>query len=155
MLGTILSFLGGSTVRMVWGEVSAYLTARQDHRYELERLELQGRLDAAQHDRNQAAIRLQAELGVQTIRVQGEVDVDKLAALTFDKAVEQTGKSTGFVWIDAWNASIKAALATEVMLMLGLHYYRVGWVLDDRGWELAGAVLGVYLADRFLFRRNK
>lgn len=38
MIEAILSFLGGSTLRMVWGEVSAYLTRKQDHQHEVERI---------------------------------------------------------------------------------------------------------------------
>ena len=31
----------------------------------------------------------------------------------------------------------------------------VGWVLDDNGWSICGAALGIYLADRSLFKRGK
>ena len=36
-----------------------------------------------------------------------------------------------------------------------LHFYRAGWVLDEQGWALVGAVLGIYVADRTLFKRGK
>lgn len=154
-MGALVSFLGGSVFRMIWGEVSAWFTAKQEHAHEMDRMELQGRLDAAQHERSQEAIKLQAELGVQTIRVQGEVDLDKIDAESFGKGVELTGKSTGVKFIDAWNAGIRAALATECMVLISLFYYQNDWKLDANGWELAGAALGIFIADRQLFRRGK
>ena len=60
MISALIAFLGGSFVRMLMGEVAAWWTKRQDHSQEMDRMRLQGELDAAQHDRNQAAIRLQA-----------------------------------------------------------------------------------------------
>lgn len=154
-MSAFLTFLGGSVFRMLWGEISAMFNKHQDHQHELDRLRLQEEHDAAQHARQMEMIRLQHEQGVQIVRVQGEVDLDKLAAATFDKGVELAGRSTGIKWVDAWNASIRAILATEVMILIFLHHYQIGWKLDDRGWELAGAVLGVFVADRFLFRRGK
>ncbi|WP_157266338.1 hypothetical protein [Azohydromonas aeria] len=155
MLTTLLSFLGGSFVRAIWGEVSAWITARQDHRFEVERMKLQAEMDAAQHEREQAAIRLQHELGVQTIRVQADADLARLDAQAFAGAMEMTARPSGVRWVDAWAAAVRPALATLCLALLALHFHRSGWVLDDRGWELVGAVLGVYVADRTLFRRGK
>lgn len=155
MLSALLSFLGGSAFRMLWGEVSHWITEARDHRREIERMRVQGELDAAQHSRNLEAIRVQAELGVQTIRVQGEADLSRLDALTFQKGVELTATTTGFRWIDAWNSAIRAAIATMCMWLILRHYAVLGWRLDDRGWELCGAALGLFIADRMLFRRGK
>jgi len=155
MFSTLLSFLGGSVFRMLWGEVSSWVTARQDHKHEVERMRLQGELDAAQHGRNLEAIRVQAELGVKTIQVQAEADIGRIDAEAFSKAVEGTSKPTGITWVDAWNGLIRPLLATECMLLVSLHFHSKGWVLDDRGWELAGAALGIFVADRVLFRRGK
>lgn len=155
MIASLLSFLGGSVFRMIWGEVSAFLTARQEHAHELQRLRLQMEADAAQHDRQQAAIRLQHELGVQTIRVQADADLSKLDAQAFGEAVSLTGKTTGFAFVDIWNGIIRPALATECMFLVTLHFYRHNWTLDEQGWALIGAALGIFVADRSLFKRNK
>lgn len=155
MFSALLSFLGGSVFRMIWGELSAAWTKAQDHKYELAMLEIQGKLEAEKHARELESIRLQADLKVEVIRVQGEARALELDLQTFAKGVELTSTSTGFKLVDAWNASIRAALATGVMVLIGLHYWRAGWVLDVRGWELAGAILGLYTADRMLFRRGK
>lgn len=155
MLMTILSFLGGSAFRMLWGEVSSWLTARQEHGFEIERMKLQGDLDAAQFARSQQAIKLQADLGVQTIRVQSDAELGKIDADSFGRAVDLTGKASGIKWVDAWNGVIRPALATECMLLVTLHFWRHGWALDDNGWALVGAALGIFVADRTLFKRGK
>ena len=162
MLTTLMSFLGGGALRALWGELSHLLTAyleqqraAAEHNFEIERLKLQESFDAAQHARNLEAQRLQAELGVQVIRVQSEADLALRDAAAFDKAVEQVRQPSGFAFIDAWNAAIRPALASLVLFLIVKFYATHGWVLDDRGWELAGGVLGVYIADRVLFRRGK
>lgn len=155
MFSGLISFLGGSVFRMLWGEISAIWTKAQDHKHEMERMQLQSKIDADEHSRRIEMIKLQHAQGVEVIRVQGDYKLDELAAMTFDKGVEIAGRMTGFKFVDIWNSAIRAALATEMMLLISLHYCNKGWVLDDKGWELAGAVLGVFVADRFLFRRGK
>lgn len=154
-MGALLSFLGGSVFRMIWGEISSFITARQEHAHEMERMRFQAEQDDKQHARQVEMITLQHQQGVEVIRVQGEVDLTKLDAIAFQTGVELTGKSTGFKLVDAWNAAIRAALATDMMVLVTMHYHKVGWTLDANGWELAGAALGVFVADRTLFRRGK
>lgn len=155
MFTTIISFFGGSVFRMIWGEVSSWMTARQDHGHEIDRMRLQGDLDAAAHKRSQEAIKTQAELGVQTIRVQGEADLSRIDADVFSKGVELTGRLTGFAVVDIWNGIIRPMLATECMLLWSLHLYRHNWTLDEQGWALVGAALGIFVADRSLLKRGK
>ncbi|WP_157991730.1 hypothetical protein, partial [Caldimonas tepidiphila] len=95
MISALLSFLGGSVFRMLWGEISAMLTARQDHRHEIERLRLQGELEAAQHARVQDSIRLQHELGVRTITVQAEADQGRIEADAWATVSRATAARTG------------------------------------------------------------
>lgn len=151
----VTGFFGGTTFRMIWGEASAWLTSRQDHKQELDRMELQGRLDAAQHEREMASIKLQHDIGVDVIRVQSEADLEKLDTDIFSKGVDNLFKSSGIKIVDGWKSVIQPALATMAMVMVGLHYNNLGWRLDDKGWELCGAVLGLFIADRQLFRRGK
>ncbi|MGL4640964.1 MAG: hypothetical protein ACRCVX_14680 [Shewanella sp.] len=155
MIGTLLSFFGGTAFRMLWGEISAMITARQEHKFEVERMRIQAELDLQAHTLRMESMRFQAEMGVKEIQVKGESDLALLDAETFSRGVELTGKSTGFWLIDGWNASIRAAAATMMLVLIALDFNQKGWVLDARGWELAGAVLGLYLADRMLFRRGK
>jgi hypothetical protein len=155
MISAILSFFGGSVFRMIWGEVSSWMTARQDHAHEIERMEAQGKLDAAQHARNLEAIRLQSELGVKEITVKADAMLDQTDADLFRAGVELTGKSSGVSWVDAWNGSIRPLLATICIGLWVLHVHRAGWVLDEQGWSIVGAALGIFVADRALLKRGK
>ena len=155
MLATLISFFGGTAFRMLWGEVTAMWNKAQDHKHEIERMRLQAELDAAQHERNLKAIELQAALQVKVIEVAARGEVDKTEALAWMEAVRSVGAKSGIWLVDLWNGVIRPALATMCAALVVLHYYRAGWVLDEQGWSLVGAVLGIYVADRALFKRGK
>lgn len=154
MLTSLLAFFGGSVFRMLWGELAAIWTRRQEHQYEIERIKLQERLEAAQHARQLEAQAQQAALKVKVIQVAAEAQVSGLEASAWQEAVKLTGFKSGLSWVDAWNALIRPALATWAVVMITGHYC-TWWALDARGWELCGAVLGIYVADRALFKRGK
>lgn len=154
MLSGILSFLGGSLMRTIWGEVAAWLTARQDHRFELERLRLQGDLDAAQHARNLDALRVQADLGVKTIQLQAEADMARVDGQAFRDAVQAVGRPIGVAWVDAWNATIRPGVATWAVVMMTASELGV-FVMSETTAGVAFAALGIYLADRALGKRSK
>jgi hypothetical protein len=154
MIEAILSFLGGSTLRMVWGEVSAYLTRKQDHQHEVERMKLQAELDAGQHARTLSSLRLQGELGVKTIEVQSEGAVDQLEAQGWLEAVKATGRATGVRWVDAWNSAIRPGVATWGIVMLTAEAMRLLVVTDGTA-SVVYAFLGIFAADRSLGKRGK
>lgn len=154
MITSILSFFGGSVFRMIWGEVSAWLTKRQDHSQELDRMRLQAELDAAQHTRNMESIRVQADLGVKTIQVQAEAVIGEIEAQGWLEAVRGTAKVIGIAWVDAWNAVIRPGVATWSVLMMTLGEFGA-IVLSDNTLAVASAALGIYLADRNLMKRGK
>jgi hypothetical protein len=155
MIATLLSFLGGTAFRMLWGEISAFVNKKQDHYYEIERMRLQGDMDAAAHARNLEAVRLQAELGVQMIRVQGEADVWRDESEAWGDAVRSIGRRSGIWFIDAWNGAIRPAVATVCLFLWTRHLHTHGWVLDEQSWMILGAALGLYIADRSLTKRGK
>lgn len=155
MFSALFSFLGGSAFRMVWGEVSAYFTRKQEQKMELERMRLQGDLDSAAHARNMESIRLQADLGVKVIEAQREADADRIAAGAWASLVEGTTKLTGLKFIDYWNQAIRPALATMAMVVVVAQVVQNGFVLTDWDKELVAAILGIYVADRSLSKRGK
>jgi hypothetical protein len=155
MFSLLFSFLGGSAFRMIWGEISHMLTARQEQAHEVERLRLQGELDAAQHARNLESIRVQAELGVKTIQVQAEADLGRVDAQGFYDAVRDLNKPSGLWFVDGWNGIVRPATATVVLWLWILALYRSGWVMAEWDKELAGAVLGFFFASRELTKRGK
>ena len=154
MITALISFLGGSVFRMIWGEFSAYFSKKQEHSMEIERIKLQGELDAAQHARNMESITVQAGLQVKTIQVQAEGVVTQIEADGWLEAVKATGKAVGVAWVDAWNAIIRPGVATWAVIMMTLGEFGV-IALSDNTLAISGAALGIYLADRALFKRGK
>lgn len=154
MLTTLIGFLGGSAFRMLWGELSSYFQKKQDHQFEIERMRLQGDLDAAQHERNLAAIRVQADMQVKVIEVAAQGEVDKTMASAWQDVVKATTAVTGIWLVDLWNGIIRPLLAT-VAIVMWVGHVAGAWGLDQDSWTLVGAVLGIYVADRTLFKRGK
>lgn len=155
MFSALISFFGGSAFRMIWGEVSHWITARQDQAHEIERLKLQGDLDAKAHARNLESLRLQSELGVKTIEAQREADLDRLDVGAFATAVADVGRQTGIKIIDIWNGAIRPLLATLAIGVVVVEIGCNGFVLSEWDRELIGAILGIYVADRSLAKRGK
>jgi hypothetical protein len=153
-MSALLSFLGGSAFRMVWGEASAFITKRQDHKYELERLQHQERLDAATHERNLAGMRVQHDLGIKEIYVQQEAATAAGELDAWVETVKATGRMTGVAWIDGWNQSIRPAVATAALVAMfidiAMNQRLTAWHI-----EVFSAALGIYLADRTLHKRGK
>lgn len=155
MFSALFSFLGGSVFRMIWGEVASWMTAKQDHSFEMERMRLQGDQEAAQHERNQAAIKLQAELGVKTIQVQGDYAIGQIEAEGWSAAVKDAMKPTGIYLVDMWNGIIRP-LAASIALILWVQALNAqGWKMTDWDMELVGVILGFFFASRELFKRGK
>jgi len=154
-MSALLSFLGGSVFRMIFGELSAWLNKATDHKFEIERLRLQGDLDAAQHERNLAALRVQAELGVQTIRVQGEADAARIELEGWAGAVKQSMVPTGLLFVDAWNGIIRPLAATIAIWLWVVALNAQGWRMGDWDRELCGAILGFFFASRMMQRLGK
>jgi len=155
MFSAILSFLGGSAFRMIWGEISHWLTARQEHAQEIERMRLQGELDAAAHARNLEAIKVQADLGVKTIQVQAEADMGRIDAEGFYAAAREAMKPTGVWLVDLWNGIVRPLCATIAIALWVLALKRAGWTMGAWDMELVSGVLGFFFADRSLGRRGK
>lgn len=154
MFSAVLSFLGGSAFRMLWGEISSWLNKKQDHEHEMERIRLQAELDAAQHARNLESIRVQADLGVKTIVAQAEADVGRIEAEGWLEAVRTTGKAIGVAWVDAWNAAIRPGGATWAIAMLTLDAFAVAKVGENTA-QVCFAFLGLFVADRTLGKQGK
>jgi hypothetical protein len=155
MFTALFSFLGGSVFRMVWGEVSAFITARQDHSFEVERMRLQGELDAAQHARNQDAIKLQHDMGVDTIRVQADADIGRIETDGWYAAVKDSMKPVGVAWVDAWNGMIRPLAATIAIGLWVLALAQQGFTTTDWDKQLTGVILGFFFASRELLKRGK
>lgn len=150
-----LSLLGGSAFRMLWGELSAYFTRKQEHAQEVERMKLQGELADKEHARNIETIRVQSDLGIKLIEVQRDADISRTESDAWASLVESTAKKTGYKAIDVWNMAIRPLLASFAILVVAGDVIRSGFVLSEWVMELVSAILGIYLADRSLSKRGK
>lgn len=151
----LLSFLGGSAFRMIWGEASAYFTRKQEHAQEVERMKLQGELADKEHARNLESIRVQNELGIKVIEVQSKAALDEIETDAWASLVKNTTTKTGYAFIDVWKMSIQPALASFALMVVAGDVIRSGFVLAAWIVELVCSILGIYVADRHLTRRGK
>lgn len=154
-MSALISFLGGSAFRMIWGEVSAFLTAKQNHKHELQRLSLQERIDGASHARNLEAMRLQSDLGIKVIESQRDAHISQSEVDAWAQAVSDVGKSTGIQWLDILNGSVRPILAYLSIAMVVASVIQNGWVLTALAADVVCAILGIYVADRSLSKRGK
>lgn len=154
-LSGLISFLGGSVFRMIWGEVSAYFKARQEHTQEMDSMRLQGELEDARHKRDLERIQLQSELGVKEVTVAGDLAIQKTEAEAFVEAMKAASKPTGIPWIDAWNGSVRPQFAEVALVLWLLKLVSQGFVMDEFDMSLLGIIAGFFFADRSLSKRNK
>lgn len=155
MFSALFSFLGGSAFRMLWGEIAAWVSSKQEHSHEIERMRLQAELDAAQHARNLEAQRLQAELGIKEIAVRSEADLALQDLDVWGKAIDNAGKATGFMLVDVWNGIIRPLVATIAVILWVLALNSQGWKMTEWDKEIVGVVFGFFFASRELAKRGK
>lgn len=148
MLATLVSFLGGTAFRLIFGAIMDWLNKRQDHQHEMELQRLQSDLEAARHSRDLERIRLQADLKVTEVKVMGDVAEQKAMADAFLEAVRGVGTRTGVAFVDAWNASIRPAGATISLVVWVGTMIVAGAVLTEFDQTLIAAFLGVFVGER-------
>lgn len=151
----ILTFLGGSAFRMIWGEASSYFNKKQDHQHEIEMLKLQSELDDKANQRQMESLRLQAEMGVKMVEIQKDAAVATEEAKAFTEAMKEAFKPTGIFWIDAWNGTIRPQFAQVALILWFLKLCTQNFVMDDWDMGLVAGILGYFIADRSLGKRNK
>ena len=140
---------------MIWGEVAAFVKARQDHRHELDLLTAQAQLEAQAFERNQSALRLQSELGIRKVQVQAEADLERIDAAGFYSAVGDAMKPVGVAWVDAFNAAIRPVAASICLILWVFELAVAGWVMREWDQMLVATILGFFFASRELTKRGK
>jgi hypothetical protein len=155
IFSALLSFLGGSAFRMIWGEISNFMNKKQDHEFELQRLKMQQELDAQTHQRMMESLRLQSDLGIKTIEAKSEADLNLADAGAFSEAMKHAFTQTGNFIIDAWNGGIRPAAATIVLVLWLMKVIQAGGVMDGFDQELVCAILGFFFADRSLGKKGR
>jgi hypothetical protein len=155
MFSALFSFLGGSVFRMIWGEVSTWVTARQEHAHEIEKMKLQSDIDEKIHAQNMEALRVQSELNIKDVTVKSAAELDNIDATGFYSAFEAAEKPSGIQLVDGWNKSIRPLCATICIGLWVLAIYHNSFVIASFDMELICTILGFYFADRSLGKRGK
>lgn len=155
MFSAILSFLGGSFVRMVWGEASAWITQAREHKREIERMRVQAELEDRQHARAMESMRLAKELELEVVRVQGDKAIELAEVEGWAKSVERGQQPSGIWIVDLWNGTIRPAAATIALWLWVRHLYVANWAMAGRDWDMVCAILGWFFADRTMSKKSK
>jgi hypothetical protein len=155
MLSALISFLGGSVFRMIFGEVASYFQKKQDHAHELARMEFQRELEREQHERMQAALKTQHEMGIKTIEVQGEQTANAIEMQGWANAVANATATTGVFIVDLWNGVIRPSAATIALFLWVLALNSQSWKMNDWDQNLVGVILGFFFANRAMQKNGK
>ena len=155
MFSALFSFLGGSVFRMIWGEASAFINKREDHKQELATMQVQAQLDSEKHIREMESLKLQSELGLKTVEVQAQAAIDKGDADAFVAAMNKSFTPSGITWVDAWNGVIRPAAASIVLFLWVAKLASQGFIMQNYDQELSGVVLGFFFANRALGQSGK
>lgn len=151
-MGGLISFLGGTAFRWLFGEALDFLKRRQEMRSEVELMRLQHDLERERHQWQQEAIAAHAAMGIKVIEAQAEATERAGAAEAFLAAVQGVNAASQRPdWVGVWNAAIRPLLATvAIVALLG---ESLGWMtLSALFAEVSCAVLGVFVGERIRAR---
>lgn len=154
-MSALLSFLGGSAFRAIWGEVSSAWTKYQDHKHELAMMDIQAKIDEQRHRQQMDMITKQAELGIKTIEAQSSAKVDELETEAWLSAVRNASAPTGIHWLDIARGLVQPVLAYIAIIIWLSAMNAQGWNITEWDKELVSAIFGMYLANRHLTYRGK
>lgn len=147
-MSALLSFLGGSAFRAIWGEIAGWVQRQQEHKHEVEMADINAKAEADRHQRSLESMRLQNDLGIKTIQIKADADIALSDAQAFALAMESANKPTGIRWVDAWNGLIRPLAASIAILLWVFALNEQGFKMGDWDKELVGVILGFYFAHR-------
>ena len=145
----LISFLGSAGLRWLVGELLGIFKAREDRKAEVEMLRLQADLDRERAERQRLAVADAAAAGVKLVEAQREASASDYADKMMLEAMEQIGRPSGVAWVDAWNGSIRPALATaSILLLIGNALAPGHIILTGIVGEVVCGALGLYVGGR-------
>lgn len=116
-MSAILSFLGSAIFRWLLEKIFGLFERGQDHRQELERMQLQASIDAETHMRNLEALEVQSRLKLDLIREEVRGAVEQADAQAFIESIKSGSRPTGIKLLDAWNGAIRPFVSTVCVLV--------------------------------------
>lgn len=144
----LYSLLGGTAFRLILTFVMERYKDWQEFKIEKARIELQNKLENDQAERHVKMLTAQKLAGVSVIHAEKEVVADIVDTKSFDLAVKNLNKPTGFKELDAWNSAIRPTLATLCIILWVLALAKRDWLLTPWDLELISAVLGIFIGSR-------
>lgn len=108
----IISFLGSAVFRWALEKLFGLAERKQDHAQEIERLQVQAKVDADQHLRNLEVLEVQSRLKLDLIKEETRGAVEQADAQAFIESIRSASKPSGFAPIDAWNSAIRPFVST-------------------------------------------
>lgn len=154
-MSALLSFLGGSMARAIWGEISAAWTKYQDHKHELAMMEIQAKIDSQRHAQMMEMITRQSELGIKVIEAKTDAAISEAETGAWVEAVKNSTAPTGIHWLDIFRGLVQPILAYIAIIIWVSALNAQGWQVTDWDKELVSAIFGMYLANRHLSSRGK
>ena len=154
MLSALISFLGGSVFRMIWGEVSSYVTKKQDHENGISLIKAQDEVNGNQFTRDLEKAKVMSALGITEIQAKTDSALLTKDADAFAEAMKTINAKVDIAWVDAWNGIIRPLAATTAILLWWFCLYTQGFVLGEWDKELVGVILGFYFAHRVFVNKK-
>lgn len=163
-MGGLLSFLGGTAFRWLFGEIIGFFKARQEHAQELERMRLEHEQARDRQQWQREAVQAAAQAGIRLVEAQSEAARGAAADAAFLAAVQSVGavseeagtvsERPGFVgWLAglavALNAFIRPELAqVSILLIAGSAIWPQHVVLTGLVGEVVCGALGLFVGER-------
>jgi len=149
-MGGLLSFLGGTAFRWLFGALIDQWNSYQEHKHEVAMLELQHKIDADKNQWQREAIKLQAEMGVKVIEAQTAAASSAAADAAFNLAIQGVNEASRREdWVGKFNAFIRPELAqVSILLLAGSAIWPQHITLTPLVTEVICGVLGVFVGDR-------
>lgn len=154
-LPALISFLGGATARALIGHVIKWFEQKQTHMQEQESLRLQDELAQNAHVRQLDLIKQQSDLKLGEIKLVGENAIGIAEAQAFVEAQKVANTPTGNKFVDAWNGTIRPAVASVAIIIWLMKIIKAGLTVTAWDENLVASVFGYYFADRQLGKRNR
>jgi len=164
MISGVISFLGGTAFRWLFGELIGFFKARQEHAQELERMRLSLDQEAQRHRWQQEAIAAQAAAGISVVEAQAEAASSSASDAAFLAAVQGVGAAASAAgdaakrgdWIGkfaafavALNAFIRPELAqVSIILLAASAIWPSAIVLTGIVGDVVCASLGIFVGER-------
>lgn len=148
-MSAVFSFLGGTAFRWLFGELMGFLSKEQDHRHEQGMIRLNMEADEKRSALRVVEIKAAADAGLKLVEAQAEAAHTAVMDQAWLSAVQGIDKPSGVAWVDAWNKSIRPALASiSIVLIVGNAVAPNHVVLQGVVLEVVCAVLGLFVGGR-------